>query len=139
MAEAFRLDPRLAQDTLALASWSLCEVRLMNDAHYPWVILVPRVNAATELYHLDAAQRLQLDRESIYLSQTLMNIFQGTKLNVAALGNVVSQLHLHHVVRFEGDLAWPGPIWGKVPPQPYSETEIAIQLSRLQGLSEARL
>ena len=107
----------------------------MNDANYPWVILVPRVKGATELYHLDQAQRAQLDLESIFLSQTLMTAYQGKKLNTAALGNVVSQLHIHHVVRFDTDVAWPGPIWGKVEVISRSEDDIAAQLLVLSDLA----
>ena len=107
----------------------------MNDANYPWVILIPRVIGATELYHLDQTQRAQLDRESIYLSQKLMTVYQGKKLNTAALGNVVSQLHIHHVVRFDTDAAWPGPIWGKVEVISRSEDDIAAQLLVLSDLA----
>lgn len=108
----------------------------MNDAQFPWVILVPRVEGATELYHLDKAQREQLDAESIQLSEALMTIYQGDKLNIAALGNVVSQLHIHHVVRFQNDLVWPAPIWGKLQAKHFSEDELAVQKKQLAVIIE---
>lgn len=135
--ELFKLDQRLEADTLAVASWPLCELRMMNDAQYPWLILIPRIVGATELYHLSDEQRSQLDKESMCLSQTLMQIFKGDKLNVAALGNVVSQLHIHHVVRFTDDAAWPAPIWGKLPPQALSAEQISERMRQLAPLSQA--
>ena len=106
----------------------------MNDAQFPWVILVPKVAGVTELYHLDQAQRRQLDTESIYLSQVLMNAYCGDKLNVAALGNVVSQLHIHHIVRFEGDAVWPAPVWGKLAAIPLSEEDVIEHKGKLLEL-----
>ncbi len=127
----FKLDSRLEKDTIKLASWPLCDVQLMNDSQFPWLILVPRVEGATELYHLDKGQREQLDSESIFLSESLMNVYQGDKLNTAALGNVVSQLHIHHVVRFQGDIAWPAPIWGKFSAKPFSSDALVEQKMKL--------
>lgn len=132
--EWFELDERLAGDTLAVASWPLCELRMMNDAQYPWLILVPRVEGATELYHLSDQQRQMLDQESVHLSRALMSIFDGDKFNVAALGNVVSQLHIHHVVRFRADAAWPAPIWGKFPPQPLTDAQIEVRMAQLEPI-----
>lgn len=108
----------------------------MNDSQFPWVILIPRIEGATELYHLDKLQREQLDAESIFLSEALMVIYQGDKLNTAALGNVVSQLHIHHVVRFEGDIAWPAPVWGKVPAKHFSDEDLVKQKKRLAVIIE---
>jgi diadenosine tetraphosphate (Ap4A) HIT family hydrolase len=130
----FELDARLENDTILLATWPLSDLRLMNDVQFPWLILVPRVAKITEIYQLDKAQREQLDAESVLLGESLMAIYQGDKLNVAALGNVVSQLHIHHIVRFERDLAWPAPVWGKFPVKPYSESELAQQRSKLAAL-----
>jgi len=127
----FELDSRLENDTLRLASWPLCEVLLMNDVQFPWVILVPRVAGATELYLLDKAQREQVDVESTFLSEAIMALFEGKKLNVAALGNVVSQLHIHHVVRYEDDLTWPAPIWGKLPAVTYSDEQLKMITEKL--------
>lgn len=135
--ELFKLDERLEADTFAVASWPLCELRMMNDAQYPWLILIPRIEGATELYHLSDEQRSQLDKESMYLSQTLMQVFKGEKLNVAALGNVVSQLHIHHVVRFSTDAAWPAPVWGKLPPQAMSPEQISERMCQFEPLRQA--
>ena len=132
----FKLDSRLANDTINIASWPLCEVQLMNDTQFPWLILIPRVEGVTELYQLDKAQREQLDAESVFLSKTLMTQFQGDKLNIAALGNVVSQLHIHHVVRFTADVAWPAPIWGKFPVTAYSSEALAAQKNQLAVIIE---
>lgn len=133
---AFTLDSRLENDTAFLVDWPLCRVVLMKDANYPWCILIPRVVASsgefiTELYDLNDAQRAQLDKESTQLSRYLMESFNGDKMNVAALGNVVSQLHIHHVVRFKTDPAWPAPVWGKLPAQAYDEQQLSSLQSRL--------
>jgi len=135
MSEDFELDSRLAADTLALASWPLCEVRLMNEARYPWVILVPRVPGTTELYQLSEAERLQLDRESIFLGQSMMSALGGHKLNVAALGNVVRQLHIHHIVRYTDDAAWPAPVWGQFPVEPMTEALRQQRFDALESLA----
>ena len=132
--QLFKLDSRLENDTSLLASWPLCDLLLMNESQYPWCILVPRVANLSEIYQLSRSQRQQLDLESIFLSKTLMHIFDGDKLNIAALGNVVKQLHIHHVVRFSSDPAWPAPIWGKLAVKPYSEEALAQCLDRLSAL-----
>ncbi|WP_252106203.1 MULTISPECIES: HIT domain-containing protein [unclassified Halomonas] len=118
----FELDSRLAADTLSLADLPLCRALLMNDARYPWVILVPRRQGVREIFELSSDDQTQLHRETTALGQALHLAFQGDKLNVAALGNVVSQLHVHLVVRFEQDDAWPAPVWGKGEAEPYSPT-----------------
>lgn len=119
----FELHPRLASDTHRLAELDLCTLLLMNDARYPWCILVPRRAGVREVYELEAADRAQLLHESCALGAAMMRAFAGTKLNVAALGNVVPQLHVHHIVRFEHDAAWPAPVWGQHPSQPYTPAE----------------
>ena len=93
----------------------------MNDSNYPWFILVPDRDNIREIYQLEAADRRQLLDESCLLSGFLMDRYKGDKLNVAALGNQVPQLHLHHLVRYQGDPAWPAPVWGKCPAIPYAE------------------
>lgn len=116
---------------MGLGSTSLCEIRLMNDSTWPWVLLVPAVAGIREIYQLSADQQHQLVRESSTLSEAMMEVFGGDKMNVAALGNMVPQLHLHHIVRFEGDPAWPGPIWGKQAPVPYTDKELEQVRQRL--------
>ena len=132
----FALHPRLEADTVAVGDWPLCRVLLMNDAQYPWFILVPRREGAREIYQLSDADQAQLLRESSQLSRALMQAFRGDKLNVAALGNVVPQLHLHHIVRYASDPAWPGAVFGRHPPQPYSE---GARAQRMAALNEAGL
>lgn len=132
--EQFVLDSRLQHDTLLIASWPLCDLLLMNDSQYPWAILVPRRAGLRELYQLSDVDQVLYWRESMALSQFLVSCFAGDKLNVAALGNVVSQLHIHHVVRFEGDPAWPAPVWGRLPAKPYGKSELALVMAKLEGL-----
>ena len=134
MTSAFTLHARLAADTVVLRQWPLCSVLLMNDSRYPWCILVPRRAGIREIYELSSDDQQQLLRESSLLGRALMQAFAGTKLNVAALGNVVSQLHVHHVVRFENDAAWPGPVWGRHPAEPYDEAARRTFVERLSPL-----
>jgi diadenosine tetraphosphate (Ap4A) HIT family hydrolase len=136
---AFELHPRLAADTFTLGDFPLSRLLLMNDAQYPWCILVPRREGAREIYLLDAADQQQLLRESGQLSRAMMEAFQGHKLNVAALGNVVPQLHVHHIVRQPGDAAWPGPVWGRHPPRPYAAAERAALVAALRAQLPAEL
>lgn len=128
MAEVFELHPQLAKDSVWLADWPLCQVRLLNDQNYPWFILVPRRRGISEVIDLTDAEQTQLWQESAKLSHYLRQQFQPDKLNIAALGNMVPQLHLHHIARFRHDVAWPAPVWGKVPMLPYSEPAlVALQ------------
>lgn len=92
----------------------------MNDSNYPWCILVPRVNNVREVYDLTEGDQLTLARESSFIARAMMTLFNGDKMNVAALGNIVPQLHVHHIVRRRDDLAWPQPVWGLHKPRPYS-------------------
>ncbi len=117
----FALHPQLAQDCLFVTDLELCQVLLMNDSNYPWCILVPRVNDIREVYELSADNQQILARESAQLARAMMELFAGHKMNVAALGNMVPQLHIHHIVRKRDDLAWPKPVWGIVPAVPYSD------------------
>lgn len=128
----FQLHQRLAADTHSLGYSRLCEIRLMNDSTWPWLILVPAVAGIREIYQLQHGQQLRLMEESSALSEGMMEIFSGDKMNVAALGNMVPQLHLHHIVRFEGDPAWPGPVWGKRAPVAYREPSLAEVIAQLQ-------
>lgn len=119
----FALDARLAGDTLEITDLALCRVLLMNDSQYPWCILVPRVEGAREIHRLDPAVQTELAREVAFVAETLERITGAFKMNVAALGNVVAQLHVHVVARFEGDAAWPAPVWGRAPRVPYADGE----------------
>ncbi|KPP98864.1 HIT domain-containing protein [Marinobacter sp. HL-58] len=135
--KSFVLHERLEADTVSLGRSGLCEVRLMNDSNWPWILLVPRIAGVREIYELAREQQQQLLAESSVLGKGMMELFGGDKLNVAALGNMVPQLHLHHIVRFEGDPAWPGPVWGKLPPRHYGEAELAELKSRLAPLLDS--
>ncbi|MFL1483987.1 HIT domain-containing protein [Marinobacter sp. LN3S78] len=132
MAGDFLLHARLEADTISLGRTDLCEIRLMNDRTWPWVLLVPRRPDIREIYQLSVADQQQLLAESSLLGKGMMGAFGGDKLNVAALGNMVPQLHLHHIVRREGDTGWPGPVWGLQAPEPYGEGELEAFLARLE-------
>jgi diadenosine tetraphosphate (Ap4A) HIT family hydrolase len=119
------LHPQLENDCLILGKLELCHVLLMRDANYPWCILVPDREDITEIHHLSETEQLQLMRESVRLSQVLESIFSPDKLNIASLGNVVPQCHVHHVVRYHTDVAWPAPVWGRVPAREYSAEALA--------------
>ena len=128
----FELHPQLAADTVTVGELPLSRLLLSRDANYPWCILVPRRSDIREIYQLDKADRAQLLEESCWLSQTLEDLFQPTKINVAALGNMVPQLHLHHVARFDSDPAWPAPIWGQVPAREYQPDQLTQRMRLLQ-------
>ncbi|WP_372965441.1 HIT domain-containing protein [Marinobacter sp.] len=128
----FELHERLAADTHSLGRSRLCDIRLMNDRTWPWIILVPAVAGIREIYQLTPEQQVRLLEESSVLSEGMMKLFGGDKMNVAALGNMVPQLHLHHIVRFEDDPAWPAPVWGKQAAVPYSENELASIREKLR-------
>lgn len=128
----FELDVRLAADTLSVTDWPLCKVLLMNDANYPWLILVPRVEGAVNLHDLDEGQATQAMAESRRASQLLAELTGSAKTNVATLGNLVPQLHIHVIARFESDAAWPGPVWGKVPARPYTDQELQDFVTKLR-------
>lgn len=124
----FRLDPRLAADSLAMAELELCSLRLMNDRRFPWLLLIPRRTDCIEILDLPTADRDQLWAEILAISDLLKQLTNPDKLNVAALGNQVSQLHVHIIARFGTDVAWPAPVWGVGQMQPWgSEAEGLIQ------------
>lgn len=127
----FSLDSRLQQDCLVLGDFPLCRLLLMNDANYPWFILVPRREDVSELFQLDVSDQQQLWLETTRLAEALKDAFVADKMNVATLGNVVSQLHMHVIVRRREDPAWPGPVWGRHPARPYGSEEAAAVRERL--------
>ena len=130
----YELHPQLAADTHPLATFELCELRLMDDANYPWLILVPRVPNARELIDLDAAQRHRLTDEIDLAARLLRDAFRPHKLNVAALGNIVPQLHVHVIAREETDPAWPAPVWGRVAARPYPPEMLVERVRLLRDL-----
>ena len=112
MSTQFSLDPRLAADTHAVGELSLSRLLLMDDARFPWLILVPRIAGARELLDLDEADRRSLLTELSDLGRVLETLLHPDKLNIAALGNVVPQLHVHVIARYTSDATWPQPVWG---------------------------
>lgn len=126
------LHPQLQADTHLVGTFYLSAVLLHKDAQYPWCILVPKRAGIAEIFQLSPSEQAALWRESCYLSQVLYELFTPDKLNVAALGNVVPQLHLHHVVRYKVDAAWPKPIWGAAPFKAYSPEVLDQRLRQLR-------
>jgi len=128
----FVLHPRLAADCLLLGDFPLCRLLLMNDRQYPWFILVPRREEVSEIFQLDAPDQLALWQETTTLAELLKDVFTADKLNIASLGNMVPQLHMHVIARRKGDPAWPGAVWGRHPALPYSEAKIGALRDKLQ-------
>lgn len=129
----FQLHPQLARDCAILGRFELCHLLLMRDANYPWCILVPDRDSITEIYQLAPEDQQELMRESSLLACAMARTFAADKMNVAALGNVVPQLHIHHIVRRRDDPAWPAPVWGKVPALPYAEAGLRATADRLRA------
>ncbi|WP_417454076.1 HIT domain-containing protein [Kiloniella sp.] len=120
----FALHERLEADTITIADLSHCRVLLMNDSQYPWLILVPRYNDLRDLHDLPKDLFSAVMEEIKYISEILTEECTAFKINVAALGNMVPQLHIHVIARFENDAAWPGPVWGVKKPQPYRTDDL---------------
>ncbi|MGO8740357.1 HIT domain-containing protein [Rhodoblastus sp.] len=116
----FALDPRLAADSLTVGDLPLCRVLLMNDSRFPWLILVPRRAGLSEIHDLSREERGVLIEEAALAGERLKHLTGAKKINIGALGNMVAQLHVHVVARFEGDAAWPGPVWGAGKGEPYA-------------------
>lgn len=130
----FELHSQLAKDTIHVGAMPLCDVLLMNDKQYPWLILVPRRKDVREIYELSAEDQKQLIKESSLLSIKMQIHFQAEKMNVAALGNMVPQLHVHHIARYATDAAWPKPVWGVQASVAYPEDELDALLTGLRAL-----
>ena len=139
MPERFELDPRLAADTFSVGETPLSQLLLMNDARYPWLILVPRRSDVTEPFELSEADQAQLWQESMRLGKAMKAQFAADKLNIAALGNQVAQLHVHHIARFHTDDAWPGPVWGVGSAVPYSDAARDALIGELRSLLQQPL
>ena len=132
----FALHPRLAADTVVVTDLPLCRVLLMDDARWPWLILVPRRAGVRELIDLSPAAQQALTGEIARASRTLQTLFSPDKLNVAALGNVVEQLHVHVIARWRGDPAWPAPVWGFQPEQRRAVPQPDMHLAALRQALE---
>ncbi len=132
----FEMDYRLENDCVFIGTLSLCRIMLMKDANYPWVILVPQRADISEVFQLDPDDQEQLIWESSFVAERLLKTFDGDKMNIAALGNVVPQLHIHHVVRSRNDAAWPNPVWGAVPAKAYIVSELDRRVELLKNTFE---
>ncbi|PSW12701.1 HIT family protein [Photobacterium rosenbergii] len=140
----FTLHPRLAADTTIIGNLPLCQVLLSKEALGPWLILVPRKVDLREIHHLPEDEQLQLIKESSAVAAVLEKDYQADKINIGALGNLVPQLHVHHIARFKGDVAWPGPIWGNTDGTQRDEAlqqalteELRAELGHIDGFSAA--
>ncbi|MFT4653257.1 MAG: diadenosine tetraphosphate (Ap4A) HIT family hydrolase [Kangiellaceae bacterium] len=140
---SFNLDTRLEQDSSFVASIGISQVRLSHDSRYPWLLLIPQVNNCSELDDLSLEQQIDVMKASNIISKVLKDCFTPTKLNIACLGNIVKQLHIHHVARFEYDASWPGPIWGQGTCVPYAnnikETHLVLLRNSLAKFVEIAL
>ena len=134
---SFELHPQLVGDCIHIVDLELCRVLLMNESRYPWFILVPMRDGLRELMELTSDESAIYWGESNVLQSFLRDVLKAEKLNVAALGNMVPQLHMHHIARFQHDAAWPAPVWGKFPPEPYpAETIEQLKTQLLQYIGE---
>ena len=132
----FNLHQQLANDTYYLGDFPLSALLLSKDANYPWFILVPKRNDISEPFQLEEADYAQLQQESLALSRALYSGFKADKLNIAALGNMVPQLHIHHIVRYKNDSAWPNPVWGYQAAVTYSDAELKKRITIINTLLE---
>ncbi|WXL24324.1 HIT domain-containing protein [Ectopseudomonas mendocina] len=130
----FVIDSQLQRDTVWLGDFPLSSLLLMNDSQYPWFILVPRREDVSELFQLSAEDQQQLWHETTSLAETLKDCFAADKMNVATLGNVVSQMHMHVIVRRKTDVSWPAPVWGRHPAKPYTPDELEALKVRLRAV-----
>jgi diadenosine tetraphosphate (Ap4A) HIT family hydrolase len=105
---------------------------MMNDSQYPWFILVPERADLQEIYQLNKAERELLTEESSYLAENLAVLYKADKMNIAAIGNMVPQLHIHHIVRYRADKAWPAPVWGKFDAVPYTEQQVTDSIAGIK-------
>jgi diadenosine tetraphosphate (Ap4A) HIT family hydrolase len=129
---AWSLHSRLKEDTIDIGDLPLCRVLVIKDANYPWLLLVPRRLDANEIIDLDEVEQGQLMTEVSRVARALKEITRCDKLNIAALGNVVPQLHIHVIARRSGDAAWPRPVWGAAPPLAHDVEEVQNFISALR-------
>ena len=129
---SFLLHERLARDTIPVGDFVLSRVLLMNDARFPWLVLVPRIDGAQEVFDLSASDQQRLTAEIVRCSQRVKMLTGAVKMNIGALGNLVPQLHVHVVARSPGDGAWPGPVWGFGTPDPYTASEADAMVAQLR-------
>ncbi len=128
----FDLHPQLAGDTVIVGTFRLSLLLLNRDANYPWCILVPMRADVMEIHQLDRGDQSQLLTESIRLAEVMDDLYAPDKLNIASLGNVVPQLHIHHIARFTHDACWPKPVWGQIPAVVYTQDALDERLEQLR-------
>jgi len=133
------LHPQLAKDCQLVGRFTLCHLLLMRDANYPWCILVPDRAGITEIHQLTAEDQQQLMRESSLLASNMATLFAADKMDIAALGNIVPQLHIHHIARQRTDPAWPAPVWGKLPARSYTDADLENTLQMLRDALQDQL
>mgnify|MGYP001198081495 FL=1 len=136
-ASGFQLDTRLAQGSVAIGDWPLCHVRLKDDRRFAWLLLMPRRPGIVELTDLDAADYHTLCDETLLATKLVVEVARPDKTNVATIGNVVAQMHMHVVGRYHHDPLWPDPIWGKGEPQSYRPTELTAMVERYRAAAAA--
>jgi diadenosine tetraphosphate (Ap4A) HIT family hydrolase len=129
---AWSLHPELKKDTIDIGDLPLCRVLVIKDAHYPWLLLVPRSEGAVEIIDLPEIEQAQLMTEISRVARVLKDITKCDKLNIAALGNAVPQLHVHVVARRQSDVAWPRPVWGAAPPLAHDAEEVQLFIGALR-------
>ena len=127
------LHPQLKKDCFILGRFELSLLLLLNDSQYPWFILVPQREGLREIHELSPQDQQTFIQESSLLSQTIQNLFSAEKMNVAAIGNMVPQLHVHHIARFSHDKAWPKPVWGAFPAVPYSDEQVETITAKVRA------
>ena len=130
----FKLDERLKGDAYFIGDLPLCSVLLMNVSNFPWIILVPRSQEITELFHLSESEQINYHKETNYLLESMSDVYKSHKMNIASLGNLVPQLHTHIIVRFKDDDAWPSPVWTFQNMLPYSDNESKLQIDKIRNL-----
>lgn len=131
-APAWSLHPQLERDTIDIGDLPLSRVLVVKDANYPWLLLVPRRSGASEILDLDEVEQAQLMTEIVRAARALKLVTRCDKLNIAALGNVVPQLHVHLIARRATDAAWPKPVWGQVPAISHDQTEVSVFIRELR-------
>jgi diadenosine tetraphosphate (Ap4A) HIT family hydrolase len=130
----FELHADLVRDTVEVTRFPLCRVQLLNDRTYPWLVLVPAKPGLKDFHDVAMEDKATLMEEIDRASKGLVALHSPDKINVAALGNMTPQLHIHVIARFTGDAAWPKPVWGVVPAEKYSDTELEETLAKLRGV-----
>ncbi|MCF6251634.1 MAG: HIT domain-containing protein [Methylococcaceae bacterium] len=135
----FQVHPRLQQDSIEIGRFNLSRLLLINDSQYPWFVLVPERIDITEIYQLSETDQQVLQQESSLLAKMLADNYHADKMNIAAIGNLVPQLHIHHIVRYKNDIAWPAPVWGKYDAVPYSKPQLEKTKTKIKILLKENL